>query len=81
MRNEVSGVELLQADIAEAWNEGANDYATAAFRYEAIDVLRDRTTGTLAGGVDEPTETVELWTFVRTNGGAWKLSAIQEAIA
>jgi predicted lipid-binding transport protein (Tim44 family) len=81
VRNEVSGVELLQADIAEAWNEGADDYATAAFRYEATDVLRDRTTGALAGGVHAPTETVELWTFVRTNGGAWKLSAIQEAIA
>ncbi len=79
VRNEVSGVELLQADIAEAWNEGADDYATAAFRYEAVDVLRDRSSGALAGGVDKPTETVELWTFVRTNGGAWKLSAIQEA--
>lgn len=79
VRNEVSGVELLQADIAEAWNEGEDDYATAAFRYEATDVLRDRATGALAGGVDKPTETVELWTFVRRNGGEWKLSAIQEA--
>jgi predicted lipid-binding transport protein (Tim44 family) len=81
VRNEVTGVKLLQADIAEAWNEGEDDYATAAFRYEATDVLRDRTTGALAGGVDEPTETVELWTFVRQNGGDWKLSAIQEAAA
>jgi predicted lipid-binding transport protein (Tim44 family) len=79
VRNEVSGVQLLQADIAEAWNEGEHDYATAAFRYEAIDVLRDRATGALAGGVEKPTETVELWTFVRKNGGEWKLSAIQEA--
>ena len=79
VRNEVSGVKLLQADIAEAWSEGADDYATAAFRYEAIDVLRDRATGALAGGVEEPTETVELWTFVRKNGGEWKLSAIQDA--
>lgn len=81
VRNEVSGVQLLQADIAEAWNEGEEDYATAAFRYEAIDVLRDRATGDLAGGVEEPTQTVELWTFVRKNGGEWKLSAIQEADA
>lgn len=81
VRNEVSGVKLLQADIAEAWNEGEDDYATAAFRYEAIDVLRDRATGALAGGVEGPTETVELWTFVRKNGGEWKLSAIQEADA
>ena len=81
LRNEVSAVQLLQADIAEAWNEGEDDYATAAFRYEAIDVLRDRATGALVGGVEEPTETVELWTFVRKNGGEWKLSAIQEADA
>lgn len=81
VRNEVSGVQLLQADIAEAWNEGEEDYATAAFCYEAIDVLRDRATGALAGGIEQPTETVELWTFVRKNGGEWKLSAIQEADA
>lgn len=81
VRNEVSDVRLLQADIAEAWNEGEDDYATAAFRYEAVDVLRDRATGALAGGVEEPTETVELWTFVRRKGGEWKLSAIQEADA
>jgi predicted lipid-binding transport protein (Tim44 family) len=77
--NEVSGVHLLQADIAEAWREDGSDYATAALRYEAVDVLRDRATGDLAGGSEQPTETVELWTFVRENGGDWKLSAIQEA--
>lgn len=81
VRNEVTGVKLLQADIAEAWNEGADDYVTAAFCYESIDVLRDRATGALVSGVEEPTETVELWTFVRRNGGEWKLSAIQEAMA
>jgi predicted lipid-binding transport protein (Tim44 family) len=77
--NAVSGVHLLQADIAEAWREHDRDYATAALRYEAVDVLRDRATGALAGGSEEPSETVELWTFVREDGGAWKLSAIQEA--
>ena len=81
VRNEVSGVHLLEADVAEAWNEGENDYATAAFRYEAIDVLRDRATGALAGGIEQPTETVELWTFVRRKGEEWKLSAIQQADA
>lgn len=77
--NAVSGVHLLQADVAEAWREDDRDYATAAMRYEAVDVLRDRATGELAGGSEEPSETVELWTFVRERGGAWKLSAIQEA--
>ena len=79
LRNDVTDVHLVQADIAEAWNEGDDDYATAAFRYESVDVLRDRETGALAGGAETPTETVELWTFVRHRGGEWKLSAIQEA--
>lgn len=80
-RNEVSGTRLLQADIAEAWREAEADYATAALRYESIDIMRDRQSGAvLSGDPERPTETVELWTFVRPHGaGAWKLSAIQEA--
>ena len=78
-RNDVSGVRLLQADIAEAWNEGDEDYATAAFRYEATEVMRNRDTGALVAGAEEPSEVVELWTFVRRKGDDWKLSAIQEA--
>jgi predicted lipid-binding transport protein (Tim44 family) len=79
-RNQVSGTRLLQADIAEAWREGAAEYATAALRYESIDVMRDRQTGAVVSGDPEtPTQTTELWTFVRQSGGPWKLSAIQEA--
>jgi predicted lipid-binding transport protein (Tim44 family) len=79
-RNEVSGTRLLEADIAEAWNEDDRDYATAALRYESVDVLRDRQTGAVVeGDPKRPTETTELWTFVRNAGGAWKLSAIQQA--
>jgi predicted lipid-binding transport protein (Tim44 family) len=79
VRNEVSDVRLLQADIAEAWREGDRDYATAAFQYEARDVMRDRASGNIVSGEDRPTETTELWTFVRPRGEDWKLSAIQEA--
>ncbi|MBX3570389.1 MAG: Tim44 domain-containing protein [Rhizobiaceae bacterium] len=79
LRNEVRDVHLAQADIAEAWNEGDEDYATAAFQYEAVDVLRDRATGAIVEGDDSPSETTELWTFVRRRGGDWKLSAIQDA--
>jgi predicted lipid-binding transport protein (Tim44 family) len=79
-RNEISATRLLQADIAEAWQEGAREYATAAMRYESIDVVRDRATGAvLEGDPSRPVETTELWTFVRQDGGPWKLSAIQEA--
>lgn len=80
LRNDVTAVKLLQADIAESWREDGDDYATAAFRYESRDVMRDRASGAVVSGdPDEPTETTELWTFVRRNGGEWKLSAIQEA--
>ncbi len=80
VRNDVSDVRLLQADIAEAWSEGDRDYATAALNYSSVDVVRDRKSGELAEGeAEEVTETTELWTFVRPKGGDWKLSAIQQA--
>lgn len=81
VRNDVADVHLVQADIAEAWREDNQDYATAAFRYESIDVMRDRKTGKVVEGDEKLTETIELWTFTRPRGGDWKLSAIQEATA
>jgi predicted lipid-binding transport protein (Tim44 family) len=79
VRNEVSNVSLLEADIAESWREDDRDYATAALRYESHDVMRDRASGKIvAGEADRPTETTELWTFTRQNGGDWKLAAIQQ---
>ncbi|MBZ9809125.1 Tim44 domain-containing protein [Mesorhizobium sp. BR1-1-9] len=80
LRNEVSDVTLLQADIAESWREDDRDYATAALRYESRDVMRERASGRVVeGDEDHPTETTELWTFTRQNGSSWKLSAIQQA--
>ncbi|RWM92284.1 MAG: hypothetical protein EOR84_19725 [Mesorhizobium sp.] len=79
VRNEVSNVSLLEADIAESWREDGRDYATAALRYESLDVMRDRASGKIVGGqADRPAETTELWTFTRQNGGDWKLAAIQQ---
>ncbi|MFL5296935.1 MAG: Tim44 domain-containing protein [Phenylobacterium sp.] len=78
-KNDVSDLRLLQADVGEAWREGPMEFATAAMRYQSVDVMRDRTTGAvLSGDASRPTETTELWTFVRPQGGAWKVSAIQE---
>ncbi|MCO5161079.1 MAG: Tim44 domain-containing protein [Mesorhizobium sp.] len=79
LRNEVRDVHLVSADISEAWREGDTDYATAAFGYESVDLMRDRATGKVVEGDERLTETTELWTFVRPRGGEWKLSAIQEA--
>ena len=79
LRNQVSEVKLLQGDLAEAWREGQTDYATVAMRYSMRDRMVNRATGQPApGSVEGPTETTEVWTFARTRGGVWTLSAIQD---
>jgi predicted lipid-binding transport protein (Tim44 family) len=77
--NEVSGVKLLQGDLAEAWREGDVDYATVAMRYELIDTLVEHATGRVVEGSRDKQEVTELWTFMRSRGGNWILSAIQQA--
>ena len=80
LKNDVSDVTLLQGDLSEAWRENGQDFATVAMRYSSIDVMRDRTTGEVKeGNPDQPTETVEVWTFVRKPARDWQLSAIQTA--
>jgi predicted lipid-binding transport protein (Tim44 family) len=79
VRNEVSDVRLLQGDVAESWREGASEYATVAMRYSSRDVTRERSSGRVVSGDERPTESTEIWTFVRERGTDWKLSAIQEA--
>jgi predicted lipid-binding transport protein (Tim44 family) len=77
--NQISGVKLLQGDLAEAWREGHAEYATVAMRYALVDKMVDRTTGRVVEGSAEPQEATELWTFMRSGGGQWLLSAIQQA--
>lgn len=78
VRNEVFDVKLLSGDIAEAWREGSDQYATVALKYESRDVVRDRATGEIVSGEDGVTRVTELWTFVRRGAGQWLVSAIQE---
>jgi predicted lipid-binding transport protein (Tim44 family) len=78
--NKLSNVTLNQGDLAEAWREGATDYATVAMRFGITDVMLDKATGKVVEG--DPTkieEATELWTFRRDQGGSWKISAIQQA--
>ncbi|HVI27832.1 Tim44 domain-containing protein [Hansschlegelia sp.] len=78
--NRVSDVKLLQGDLAEAWRENGRDYATVAMRYQLKDWTEDLESGRVVDGdPNVPTEAVELWTFVRANGGRWLLSAIQQS--
>lgn len=75
--NKVSGVKLLQGDLAEAWREGTTDYATVALKYALVDKTIERASGRIVEGSDTPTEVTDIWTFVRRPGSGWELSAIQ----
>ncbi len=83
LRNEISGVKLLQGDVSEAWRENGSDYATVAMRYSLVDATVDAKTGrVVSGDRNRPTEATELWTFRRddrTRADGWQLSAIQQA--
>jgi predicted lipid-binding transport protein (Tim44 family) len=78
-RNETRDVALEQGDLSEAWREGEREYATVAMRFSLVDVTRRVSDGAVVEGDPERrTEAVELWTFSRTQGGPWLLSAIQQ---
>jgi predicted lipid-binding transport protein (Tim44 family) len=79
VRNEVTDVHLLQGDLAQAWREGNREYATVAMRFSMIDVTRDATGRIVDGSPTEHVTATELWTFIRSPGGRWILSAIQQA--
>jgi predicted lipid-binding transport protein (Tim44 family) len=78
--NKVTDVKLLQGDLAEAWREGSDDYASVAMRFALTDKTIDRASGRIVDGSEQPQEATEIWTFLRSNGQTdWVLSAIQQA--
>src|SRR5262245_16230471 len=83
LRNEVSGITLLQGDVSEAWREPGSDYATVAMRYALRDTMIKRSTGrVVSGDPDRDDEVTELWTFRRDDrdrSAGWQLSAIQQS--
>jgi predicted lipid-binding transport protein (Tim44 family) len=82
--NKVENVELLKGEVREAWDEGRLHYATALMHWRA----RDYTVKSggnphdgeliVGGDAQHPTEASEMWTFARSPGGRWLLSAIQQ---
>jgi predicted lipid-binding transport protein (Tim44 family) len=80
VENKVGSVKLEQGDLSEAWSEAGLDYATVAMRFSMIDVTRRIDDGAIVDGSDhDRTEATEIWTFLRSRGGNWILSAIQQA--
>ena len=79
VRNSVTDVNLVSGDLAQAWTEQGRDYATVAMRFSMIDVTRDTVGRVVDGSPSEHITATEIWTFVRSRGGHWILSAIQQA--
>lgn len=79
LENRLGEVKLLQGDLSEAWAEDGSEYATVAMRYELTDVIVEKATGRIVqGDPNRKEQVVEFWTFVRSPGGEWLLSAIQQ---
>ena len=79
VENKVEAVKLEQGDLSEAWSEAGLDYATVAMRFSMIDTTRAIADGKIVAGSDQVrTEATEIWTFLRSRGGKWILSAIQQ---
>ena len=84
MANHVEDVVLLRADVRETWIEDSTHYATIGLRWSARDYTVSLTKqrgepGYLVEGSEEtPTESSEVWTFMRYQNGKWLLSAIQQ---
>jgi len=79
VRNMVTDVALLSGDLSQAWAEQGREYATVAMRFSMIDVTRDQAGRVVDGSPTEHVTATEIWTFLRSRGGHWILSAIQQA--
>jgi predicted lipid-binding transport protein (Tim44 family) len=82
--NHVEDVVLLRADVRETWTEDATQFSTIGLHWSARDYTLSLTKqrgepGYLIEGSEEtPTESGEMWTFMRYQNGKWLLSAIQQ---
>ncbi len=83
--NHVEDVVLLRAEVRESWTEEVTQYATVILHWRARDYTvsltkqRGDSGYLIEGSEDKPTESSEVWTFMRYQNGKWLLSAIQQA--
>lgn len=79
LRNVVEDVHLLKGDITESWRDAELEYATAVITFSAKDYMVRLDDGhVVEGDAKNAVETTEGWTFVRSPGGRWLLSAIEQ---
>ncbi len=79
LRNVVENVTLLKGDVTESWREEKLEYATAMITFSALDYMVEEESGKVVeGDAHKPVEATEAWTFARSPGGKWLLSAIEQ---
>ncbi len=79
LENHVEDVEFIEGDVREAWSEGNLEYATVVMHWHARDwVSRTDSNAVVDGDPKNPGDAREMWTFARSPGGHWLLSAIQQ---
>jgi hypothetical protein len=84
VENRVEDVRIVTAEVREAWAEEATQYATVWLRWTARDytVSLAKPIGdpasVIEGDEHAPSETAEVWTFMRYQNGKWLVSAIQQ---
>jgi predicted lipid-binding transport protein (Tim44 family) len=79
VQNKIEDVQLLKGDVEEAWAEDNFEYVSARLRWTARDyTVRIDDGRVVEGDANRPSEASEVWTFVRSRGGRWLLSAIQQ---
>jgi predicted lipid-binding transport protein (Tim44 family) len=82
--NHVEDVVLKRAEVRESWVENTTQYATVNLHWSARDYTVSLTKQPgepgylIEGNKETPTDTSEVWTFMRHQHGKWLLSAIQQ---
>lgn len=83
IQNHIDDVLLLRAEILQAWSEHTTQYVTAKLRWSSLTYTISLTKqqgepGYLVSGSEKtPTESEEIWTFMRPENGPWILSEIR----
>lgn len=76
--NRVENVTLLAGEVIESWRENGLEFATAVLTFSAIDYTASTQTGKLVeGDRSRAVQNREAWTFVRSRGSRWALSAVE----
>lgn len=78
--NRLDNIAVRSVEIAEAWQEGGEDFITARFLANLLDYTTDEKSGeVVSGSRTEPVKFEEYWTFSRPVGSqSWRLSAINQ---